>query len=153
MKPLTQHPAGARRQASRHLIVLYDAECGFCAATTRWLRRRDRDARLTFLPLQAARQAERARVREVALTHDLPAALHVIDERTGRVEASGAAMLAVLGVLPRWWIAARLVSVGPARRLTELGYRLGAGHRDRVGRLLGVGGASCRVAHGADSIG
>ena len=38
-------------------IVFYDGVCGFCDASIRWLRARDRDARLCFAPLQGATAA------------------------------------------------------------------------------------------------
>jgi predicted DCC family thiol-disulfide oxidoreductase YuxK len=32
------------------LVVVYDADCGVCQASVAWLRKRDRDSRLRFVP-------------------------------------------------------------------------------------------------------
>ena len=152
MRVTLQTQAAERRRASRRLVALYDADCGFCTATARWLARRDHERRVTFLPLQAAAASSRPRIRVVARTHDLAAALHVLDEASGRVDVGGHAILALLGVLPRWRTIARLAAVGPGPGVVDMAYRLVAGHRDRVGRLLRLGGATCQLAHGADGL-
>lgn len=126
------------------LIVLYDADCGFCMATVRWLRRRDRGGGLTFVALQdAAARAEPWRATVAG--HDLRAALHVVDTASDTVAEGGRAMLAVLRVLPRWRVAARLASARPVAPLVDVAYRLVAGHRHALGRLVGVGGPACPV--------
>lgn len=127
------------------LIVLYDADCAFCMATVRWLRRHDRADPLTFLPLQDAASSARRWFREVATSHDLRAALHVVEDPSGHVTEGGAAMLAVLGALPRWRVLARLGSLPPARPLVEFAYRLIAGHRAALGRLMRADGPACRL--------
>ena len=126
------------------LVVLYDADCGFCAATVRWLRRRDRAGRLTFVALQdAAAVAEPWRAAVAG--HDLRAALHVVDPASGKVAEGGPAMLAVLRVLPHWRLAARLGSAPPIAPLIDVAYRLVAGHRHTLGRLVGAEGPACRL--------
>jgi len=152
MDVILQTQAVKRRRASRRLVALYDADCGFCTATARWLAHRDHERRLTFLPLQAASGSSRPQVRVVARTHDLASALHVLDEASGRVDVGGGAILALLGVLPRWRTIARLAAVGPGPRVVDGAYRLIADHRHRVGRLLRLGGATCQLAHGADGL-
>ena len=100
------------------LIVLYDADCGFCMATVRWLQRRDRGGGLTFVALQDA--AARADPwRATVAGHDLRAALHVVDTASDAVAEGGRAMLAVLRVLPRWRVrgpAGECPAGRPARR-------------------------------------
>ena len=126
------------------LIVLYDADCGFCTATVRWLQRRDHGGRLTFVPLQDATAATEP-WRAAIAGHDLRAALHVVDPASGAVAEGGPAMLLVLGELPRWRLAARLASAGPVVPLVDVAYRVVAGHRRTLGRLVGAEGPACRL--------
>ena len=128
---------------TRALIVLYDADCGFCVATVRWLQRRDRAGRLTFVALQGAWVGDESWRASVA-GHDLRAALHVVDP-AGAVGEGGPAMLAVLGALPRWWVVARLAAARPVAPLIDAAYRLVAGHRGALGRLIGADGPACRL--------
>ncbi len=125
------------------LIVLYDADCGFCMATVCWLRRRDRAGRLTFVALQDPAAAAEP-WRTAARGHDLRAALHVVDAASGRVAEGGPAMLAVLGVLPRWRLPARLAAARAVAPLVDVAYRLVASHRHALGRLVGAEGPACR---------
>jgi predicted DCC family thiol-disulfide oxidoreductase YuxK len=126
------------------LVVLYDADCGFCMATVRWLQRRDRVGRLSFVALQDAGAAAQP-WRAAVAGHDLRAALHVVDPASGDVAEGGPAMLAVLRVLPRWRVAARLGSARPVAPLVDIAYRLVAGHRHALGRLVGTGDPACRL--------
>jgi acetyl esterase len=126
------------------LTVLYDADCGFCMATVRWLQRRDHAGRLTFVGLQDAASGDdswRARV----IGHDLRTALHVVDPASGAVLEGGPAMLAVIGVLPRWSLVARLAAARPVAPLVDAAYRLVAGHRSVLGRLIGADSPACRL--------
>ena len=126
------------------LAVLFDADCGFCAATVRWLERRDRGGRLAFVPLQDAAASDLPWLQALARDHDLRAALHVVDA-TGRAREGGAAMLAVLGALPHWRVLAALGSLPPVRPVVDAAYRLVAGHRAGLGRRVGADGPACRL--------
>lgn len=127
-----------------NVTVLYDADCSFCMASVRWLQRRDREGRLTFLALQDAEASTEPRSPAIAAGHDLRSALHVIDG-TGRVTEGGAAMAGVLRLLPHWRVLGRLGALPPARPLVEWAYRLIAGHRLGLGRLVGAEGPACRM--------
>ncbi|MGZ3585661.1 MAG: thiol-disulfide oxidoreductase DCC family protein [Candidatus Limnocylindrales bacterium] len=144
---LTLHATAAqRRRSSRQLIVLYDADCGFCLAVLSWLRAHDRDGRLRCVPLQEAPTSARPIIRELAGRRDLRAEIHVVDERAGTVTWGARAMLDVLAVLPRWHWLARLGRPRPALAVADAAYRLVARHRRRLGRLVGVSGrATCEV--------
>jgi len=136
--------AAQRRAATRHLIVLHDADCGFCLAVVHWLRARDRYGRLRFVALQDAATSERPLLREVARTRDLAAELHVVDERAGSVSSGAAAVLTVLAVLPGWAWLTRLGRPRAAMWIADRAYRLGARQRRHLGRLVpGHGGAAC----------
>ena len=111
------------------MIVLYDADCGFCRRSVEWALRRDYYRRLTATPIQS-RMGEfllgdltpEQRLREV----------HVIND-DGRRSSGGAAVKDVLRTLPSTRGLARVVSVSP--RLTQIGYRFVADHRGLFGRL------------------
>src|SRR4051794_215605 len=109
-------------------IVLYDGECGFCRWAVAWALERDRDGVLSVAPIQSPTGAQ--------LLADLdPAerlrAVHVVHD-DGRRESGGAAARAVLEATAR--PLARLAGMSP--RATELVYRLVAGNRSRVSRLV-----------------
>ena len=111
------------------MIVLYDADCGFCRRSVDWALRRDRDRRLTATPIQStmgefllADLTPEQRLREV----------HVIND-DGHRSSGGAAVKDVLKALPSTHSLARVVSVSP--RMTQLGYRFVANHRGAFGRL------------------
>jgi predicted DCC family thiol-disulfide oxidoreductase YuxK len=125
------------------LVVLYDRDCGLCTATARTLRRWDRHERLELLPLQTA--AASGRPALVAAARDLPlsAALHVVDEDRGSVQAGGDAALAILAALPGGRLARTLGAIPPLRWIVALGYGLVARNRHRIGRWLRLEGPAC----------
>lgn len=127
------------------LVVLYDRDCGFCLATVRWLRRRDRAGRLQLVALQDALSSAAGPWGSTVAGHDLRSALHVIETASGRVLEGGPAMLAVLGTLPRWRMVARLAAARPLNPFVDQAYRAVAGHRSGLGRLVGAAGPACRV--------
>lgn len=118
------------------LLVLFDADCGICTATARWLGSRDRRGALELLPLQTAAGDDRPRVRELAASHPLHDELHVIDPSTGAVRSGGAAFIEIVGRLPggRW--PARLAALAPATWAIGLGYALVARNRRAISRAL-----------------
>ncbi len=126
------------------LVVLFDADCGICAATAAWLRRRDRAGRLELVPLQAARDPGRPLLSSVAAGHDLHGELHVVDETSGQIRAGGAALTAIIGRLPGGAAAARLGGFPAIAWLVGLGYAFVARNRHAIGRALRME-RSCRV--------
>jgi predicted DCC family thiol-disulfide oxidoreductase YuxK len=113
------------------VIVLYDADCGFCRWATAWALRRDRDRVLAAAPIQSARGGE--------LLADMPAserlrAAHVVLD--GGVRRSGGAAAAdVLSALPSTRALGRLAKRLP--RTTALLYGVVAARRGSFGRLVG----------------
>lgn len=111
-------------------LVLWDGDCGFCARSVEWARRRDTEAVFTFVPYQRAPsppmtpELERACARSV----------HVIRPDRSILRA-GRACLYVLERLG-WKRRARLLRLPPFIWAVELVYRLIASHRTLAGRLL-----------------
>ncbi|HEX5589317.1 MAG TPA: DUF393 domain-containing protein [Candidatus Limnocylindrales bacterium] len=126
------------------LLVLFDRDCGICAATARRLHRWDRDGRLELRALQDAATDDRPLVRAVAAGHPLHDELHVLDPATGRVRSGGAAVLEIAGRLPGGRLPAVLARVPPAAWAIGLGYALVARNRHAISRALRLDGA-CRV--------
>jgi predicted DCC family thiol-disulfide oxidoreductase YuxK len=116
---------------SSRLLVLYDADCGFCTRTARWLRRLDRDRRLDLRPLRDAAVV----APDAPPYRDLLAAIHVRDEH-GRWSSAGAASLEILDRLPRLRILGGLARLPLVSALIEPVYRLVARHRQALGRAL-----------------
>ncbi len=127
------------------LVVLYDRDCGVCAFSARRLRRWDRNRRLDLVPLQAAATSGRAALERAARDRPLADALHVIDERSGRVDAGGDAVLAIAAVLPGGGAIRPLAAIPPFRWALGVGYHLVAQNRHRIGRWLGLEGPVCVV--------
>jgi predicted DCC family thiol-disulfide oxidoreductase YuxK len=129
---------------SEALLILYDRDCGICAAVATHLRRWDRDARLELLALQDAGADRRAVVREVARRHPLHDELHVVEPETGRVRSGGRAVLEITSRLPGGRMPAALAGLLPTRWAIGVGYALVARNRHSISRALRLKTA-CRV--------
>ena len=112
------------------LIVLYDADCGFCAVVVAILLTWDQAKRLDPVRIQSTRGEE--------LLMDVPhqdrlESWHLVDD-TGVVRSGGAAVPMVLAALPGGAPIAHVVSRFP--RTTSRAYDWVATHRVLLGRLL-----------------
>ncbi|MFV0429175.1 MAG: thiol-disulfide oxidoreductase DCC family protein [Arachnia sp.] len=116
-------------------LVLYDADCGFCAASTRHLMGRWFRARARPVALQAADLAS------LGLRLDeCRSELHVVD--AGRVYRAGAAIAHLLRRSRLPWPAVGITLDLPGiRRVTRRVYALAARNRHR----LPGGAASCEL--------
>jgi predicted DCC family thiol-disulfide oxidoreductase YuxK len=115
------------------MIVLFDADCGFCRWAMAWALRRDRRGLLVAVPIQSELGGE--------LLADLSAserrsAAHVVEE-DGRRRSAGAAAAAVLAALAPTRPLAGLARRSP--RTTQVLYTAVAGQRARLGRLVSAG--------------
>jgi len=131
--------------AADRLVVLYDRDCGVCAISARRLRRWDRAGRLDLVPLQLAAASGRPELERAARERPLSDALHVVDERTGRVHAGADAVLAIAAVLSGGAVVHPLAAIPPFRWSLGVLYGLVARNRDRIGRWLGLEGPVCVV--------
>jgi len=113
------------------VIVLYDADCGFCRWAMAWALRRDRHDALAAVPIQSPLGSEL--LVDVAPSERLRWA-HVVRE-DGSHRAGGAAAADVLSVLPLTRAFGRLAHGLP--RTTALLYGVIAGRRETFGRLVG----------------
>lgn len=111
------------------LLVLFDADCGFCLYGRDALLRWDRRGRLTAGLIQ-----EHAGTTLADLSPEQRLASWHVIHPDGRRESGGAALAAVLAVLPGAGWLARLVRAvpGPA----EWVYSWVASHRVGISRLL-----------------
>jgi predicted DCC family thiol-disulfide oxidoreductase YuxK len=129
--------------ARPRLVVLFDRDCGICQASARALARWDRSGRLEMMPLQAAAESSRATLAAVAAAHSLEAAVHVVDEATGRVASGGDAALAIAAELPGGAVIGPLRSLPPFRWVVGRLYDVVARNRHAIGRRLGLEGPAC----------
>lgn len=136
---------GATAGEAGRLVVLYDRDCGICAATARRLRRWDRHHRLDLVPLQDVDAKTSPIVANAVAGLPLDAALHVVDVRTGRVSTGGASALAILRELPGGGVARLLGRIPPVRWGIDVAYALVARNRRRIGRWLRLEGPACDV--------
>jgi predicted DCC family thiol-disulfide oxidoreductase YuxK len=127
------------------LVVMFDRDCGLCQATARRLRQMDRHGRLELLSLQDALTSDRPLVAATARNRPVLAELHVLDERTGRVDAGGDAALAIAAVLPGGRLVGVFRYVAPVRWVVRAAYGLVARNRHRIGRRLRLEGPACDV--------
>ncbi len=135
---LPVHLSGAPRAADPGLVVLFDRDCCVCQETVRTLRRWDHGRRLEFLPLQEARGSERSTLRQLATTHHLGDALHVVDGATGEVFVGGQAALAILDALPGGWLLRPWAGLPSTGLAADVIFRLASRHRDRVAWVVGL---------------
>ena len=142
--PARHRRVGAGRREP--LTVLYDRDCGLCAATARTLRRWDRDGRLAVVAFQDVAAETPDEVARLASGRPIAAALHAVDAQTGEVSSGGQAVLEIVGRLPGGSRPAALVAtVPPARWAVGVGYAIVARNRHRIGRWLRLEGPDCDV--------
>jgi predicted DCC family thiol-disulfide oxidoreductase YuxK len=113
------------------LIVLYDADCGFCRWAMAWAVRRDHRRVLVAVPIQSPLGGEL--LADLVASDRLRAAQVV--HHDGSRRSGGAAAADVLSALPATRLLGRWAGRGP--RTTDLLYRLVAAHRSSFGRLVG----------------
>jgi predicted DCC family thiol-disulfide oxidoreductase YuxK len=114
-------------------VVLYDAECGFCRWALGVLLRWDRRGRLRPVALQ---DPEASTLLPGMDERERMGSLHVVDGQ-GRVASAGAALVALARGLPG---GAPLAAAGERMPgAVERGYRLVAGRRGLLGRLVRAG--------------
>lgn len=115
----------------RRLLVLYDADCGFCSRSAQVLRRLDRDGRLHLLPIQAARNVADAPARDLLLE-----AIHVRDQ-DGHWSVAGAAWIRIGLEITVLRPLALLAGLALIRRFVEWAYARVAGNRHGLSQLFG----------------
>jgi predicted DCC family thiol-disulfide oxidoreductase YuxK len=113
------------------VIVLYDADCGFCRWAMAWVLRLDRRHLLVAAPIQSPLGSEL--LSDLSVEERLRAA-HAVGE-DGRRCSAGAAAAAVLGTLDRTRLLARVFRRWP--RTTERLYAAVASRRIALGRFVG----------------
>jgi len=118
------------------VIVLYDAECGFCRWAMAWAVRRDERHVLVAVPIQSPLGSEL--LVDLAASDRLRSARVVRDD--GHRLSGGAAAAEVLDVLPSTRFLGRLAHGLPGT--TAFLYRVVARRRVSFGRLV------CREARG-----
>lgn len=128
------NPGDATARAA--LLVFFDADCGFCARTVDFLRRRDVAGRVAFLPNTDPR-----------VPRDVPrglldATVLALDLRSGARTTRAAAFAAVLRLLPggRPW--AWLLERRGARSLANFVYDRVARRRVSLSRAMGLDACS-----------
>jgi len=124
------------------MLVLYDADCGFCRWAMAWALGHDPRRALVAVPIQSQLGAQL--LDDLTPSERLDAA-HVVRDDGGR-ESGGVAAAEVLDALPRTRSIARLARRLPAptaalyglvaRRRHGFGRFVGAGARRRADRLL-----------------
>jgi predicted DCC family thiol-disulfide oxidoreductase YuxK len=117
--------------AQPRLLVLYDADCGFCSRSARLLRRLDHGRHLRLMPLQDAGEIVGAPPAQVLLD-----AMHVRDGR-GRWTVAGAAWLRIAEEIPLLRPLAFAGRLALIRSFVEWAYAQVAGNRHRISWLLG----------------
>ena len=127
------HPANAR------LWLLYDADCGFCLRWVNWARRKGADRTVQFVSCQSAIDLrQQADIEEIDCGH----AAYLLEGENDRVISKRRAAAAINGVLARlpggrnafWRALATLYQVPGISQLEEVGYRIIARNRHRLGK-------------------
>ena len=113
------------------MIVLYDADCGFCRWAMAWAVRRDHHHVLVTVPIQSPLGSE---LLVDVVPGDRLRSAHVV-RNDGRRSAGGAAAADVLSVLPPTRALGQLARSLPGT--TALLYGVVAARRKSFGRLVG----------------
>jgi predicted DCC family thiol-disulfide oxidoreductase YuxK len=113
------------------IVVLYDADCGFCRWSADRLKRWDSRGALTFASIQSSEGQ--------GLLHAIPEearldAMHAVTS-DGRVWSGGEALRVLLSALPFGRVPATVAGAFP--EATERAYRFVARHREQLGARLG----------------
>lgn len=114
------------------MLVLYDADCGFCRWAMAWALGHDPRRALVAVPIQSELGSQL--LADLSLGERLDAA-HVVHDDGAR-DSGGPAAAEVLGALPRTRPIARLARRLPAP--TAALYGLVATHRHGFGRFVGA---------------
>ena len=108
-------------------VILYDGTCGLCAASVRWVLKRERDHEIKFAPLQGELAAQ-LRARHPEIPEQVDTMVYVAD---GRAHLRSKAFLYAAQHLRAPWRWAYHVRWFPGFIL-NLGYRLVAALRYRI---------------------
>lgn len=114
--------------AEHRWVVLYDADCGFCKWLLSGLLRWDRAKRLRPIALQ---RPEADDLLPDLTPAERMASWHLVAP-TGARRSGGAAVPALLGLLPGGWVLAAALAWFPG--LTNRGYRWVAEHRSQLSK-------------------
>ena len=112
-------------------VLLYDGNCGFCAASVQFVLRHDRRGLVRFAPLQGV-YGSRVRARHPELAGvDSMIWVDGADEEHERVFVRSAAVLRIARYLGGAWRLALAAGVLPGRMLDAV-YALVARHRHQI---------------------
>jgi predicted DCC family thiol-disulfide oxidoreductase YuxK len=111
--------------------LFYDGDCGFCRSCVDWLKAKDRQGKLHAVPYQDAPDPPlipplRARAKHSVLTIGPNDDVHV----------AGRAVLGALDSVGWMTPLVKIASLPPLIWLVEFGYRIVAGNRSRISRVL-----------------
>jgi predicted DCC family thiol-disulfide oxidoreductase YuxK len=128
------------------VLVLYDADCGICTRTARFLTRLDRRRRLELVPAQAGSDMPGAPPLEARLP-----ALHVrhpegrlgLGRRRRRQHGEGAATPPTLAIT---------AGIPGGRRALEHAYAAVAANRHRISRAVGMPACATRAQRSYPSV-
>jgi predicted DCC family thiol-disulfide oxidoreductase YuxK len=118
---------------SEHAVLLYDAGCGFCRWSADRILAWDVHHRLRPVALQ---DPEAERLLPGMSPEERMASWHLVTS-DGRVRSAGAAVPALMRLLPGGAPLALIASLAPGP--TEAAYRFVSEHRDRLASWLGAG--------------
>lgn len=135
----------------RHRL-LYDGDCGFCRRWCDWAKRRGAEAAVEFLPCQLADKLRR--LAGIADGECVKSAFLIESAADGQIVSVRKAAAAINGVLAQlpgrgnafWRLLSRLYRVPAIKQLEEIGYRVIARIRGRLGS-----GAPCRMPMDLDN--
>jgi predicted DCC family thiol-disulfide oxidoreductase YuxK len=118
------------------LLVIFDGHCGFCNRSVRWLLRHDRRDRLRFAPSESQKIADFLSRHDFSASNTESNSILVVSDLGGpteRVLARSEAIISLLRELPLPWPAAAVALRWIPRPVRDLGYRLIARGRHRIG--------------------
>jgi predicted DCC family thiol-disulfide oxidoreductase YuxK len=147
-KPSCLHPdkVSELSRIGPRLLVIFDGHCGFCNRSVRWFLARDRHDRLRFAPYESPNVGALLARHEITesdyglispmLAPSTILAVRDPETPVEQVLVRSDAAIAMLSQLPQPWPAFAAVLNWIPRPLRDLGYRLIARFRYRIGGRL-----------------
>lgn len=129
-------------ESKRSAVVIYDGECRFCIAQVDGMKKLDTQHQLEFIPRQAQESEQRfPQIKGIPLDDGI-----LLIGSDSSVHVAADAIFEIFERLPARRKLARLYHVPVLKQIIQIGYRLVAANRRRLGQTCSNDGCKLPVA-------